>query len=628
MGGTLVPALAVELLRVARGETALVVQADGTAVRSVDIGRLVVRTDADGSVRPWFAPRQPKRFVSAVDVVQGQVDAAAFKGQIVIVGPTAVGLEDFQDTPLGQRMPGSEIHAQLIENLLDGTLLMRPAWATVAESGLLLAVGTLLLWIVPRWRPWRSALLLLALSAGAVLAGAAVFLSQRWLIDTASPGLGVLLLFVVLLLMSLTESARQRRTLERTVQAQRENAARVAGELEAAQRIQRGSLPRADLLQHEQRADLHAVLVPAREVGGDLYDYFMLDERRLFVLIGDVSGKGLPASIFMAVSKALYKAAMLRAPSADIGTIMAHANAELSRDNAEQLFVTAFACILDLDAGTLTYCNAGHDNPYLLRKGQPWRRISDGDGPPLCAVDDFDYRSATLALAPGDVLCVMTDGVTDAQDAAGAQYGSARLQQLLAGPASSAPMTAHAVVEAIERDVMQFSAGEPAADDLTVLALHWTGRDEAPVTAPATAGVAERYEGPAHMGALAPLIDFVSAWGARTTVAGAPLLRVQLLLEELFSNTVRHGHAGSNGDPVRVVLQLDGADVVVTYEDGGPPFDMVAEGHAAAATAGERAQALDIGGVGLPLIVEMAHSARYERRPDGNTLHLRLPARS
>ena len=148
-------------------------------------------------------------------------------------------------------------------------------------------------------------------------------------------------------------------------------------------------------------------MIPAREVGGDLYDFFRLDERRLFFLVGDVAGKGLSASIFMAVSKALYKSATLRAPDADIGALMSAANAEVSRDNPEMLFVTAFAGILDLDTGELDYCNAGHENPYLIHPADATvRRIEDGDGPPLCAMSDFDYRGARYAMRPGELLCV------------------------------------------------------------------------------------------------------------------------------------------------------------------------------------------------------------------------------
>jgi adenylate cyclase len=201
----------------------------------------------------------------------------------------------------------------------------------------------------------------------------------------------------------------------------------------------------------------------------------MLDERRLFLLIGDVAGKGLSASIFMAVSKALYKSAMLRAPDADIGAIMVVANGEVSRDNPGNLFVTAFAAILDLNSGQLHYCNAGHDNPYRLHPSYAEPRcIEDGDGPPLCAMPDFDYRGATCQLLRGEVLCLMTDGVNEAQTPAGRLYGNDRLQHLMQ-ELQRRGVGARALVEALHADVAAFAAGAEPADDLTILALRWNG---------------------------------------------------------------------------------------------------------------------------------------------------------
>jgi adenylate cyclase len=214
-------------------------------------------------------------------------------------------------------------------------------------------------------------------------------------------------------------------------------------------------------------------------VGGDLYDFFMLDDDRLFLLIGDVSGKGLSASIFMAVSKALYKGLITRSPGADIGDIMRQANAEVSRDNAEMLFVTMFAAVLELDSGELRYCNAGHENPYRLRPGAPeLKRIVDGDGPPLCAVSDYDYRSACAQLAPGEMLCLMTDGVTEAQDPAGALYGHARAERLIVELVRSNASTRE-LVTALQADVLAFADGAEPHDDLTILAVRWRGPTDA-----------------------------------------------------------------------------------------------------------------------------------------------------
>jgi serine phosphatase RsbU (regulator of sigma subunit) len=259
------------------------------------------------------------------------------------------------------------------------------------------------------------------------------------------------------------------------VQVQREQSARVAGELEAARRIQTATLPRADLLRGDGRIDIAALMVPARETGGDLYDFFRLDDRRLFFLVGDVAGKGLSASIFMAVSKALYKSATLRADGADIGLLMSAANAEVSRDNQEMLFVTAFAGILDLETGELAYCNAGHDNPYLIHPADAGvRRIDDGDGPPLCAMSDFEYEGGRYAMRPGELLCVITDGVSEGQDPAGALFGGARVEAMLTRMGSG-EATARGIVEALQAEVDAFAAGAEPADDLTILALRWQG---------------------------------------------------------------------------------------------------------------------------------------------------------
>ena len=170
------------------------------------------------------------------------------------------------------------------------------------------------------------------------------------------PRLACTMLFGVMLTGTLAEADRQRRALRRALEAEREAAARAAGELEAARRIQMGMLPPPSAKFYgDPRFSLQALIETAKSVGGDLYDFFKLDGDRLFFMVGDVAGKGLPASIFMAVSKALYKSAALRSrlKARVIGEVMRAANAEIARDNPEMLFVTVFAGILDLRSGEL-----------------------------------------------------------------------------------------------------------------------------------------------------------------------------------------------------------------------------------------------------------------------------------
>src|SRR5260221_12650312 len=154
---------------------------------------------------------------------------------------------------------------------------------------------------------------------------------------------------------------------------------------------------------------------------------------------------------------------------------MRAANEEVSRDNPEMFFVTVFAGIVDLDSGELAYCNAGHENPYALDpQGSALTRIDDGAGPPLCTVDGFAYGAGRHLMHRGELLCLVTDGVLDAQNSVGERYRSERLQRVLAHlPSGNA--TAQVVVDAVLADVRSFVGAAEPADDVTVLALRWIG---------------------------------------------------------------------------------------------------------------------------------------------------------
>jgi serine phosphatase RsbU (regulator of sigma subunit) len=152
---------------------------------------------------------------------------------------------------------------------------------------------------------------------------------------------------------------------------------------------------------------------------------------------------------------------------------MRQADREISRDNAESLFVTVWAGIIDAATGEIEYGNAGHDAPYLLFPGRPPGRLSASGGPPLCVVDEFPYEASLYRMRRGETLCLVTDGVTEATNAAGELYGRARLETLLADMAPEADP--EQVGEAIRRDVERFAAGVEAADDLALLILRWNG---------------------------------------------------------------------------------------------------------------------------------------------------------
>jgi CHASE2 domain-containing sensor protein/serine phosphatase RsbU (regulator of sigma subunit) len=474
VGDALVPAFGLEILRVATGERLLTVRTGNGGVEAVGVGDLFVPTEPDGSVRVHFTRPDQARFVSAADVLAGKIDPRVLERKLVLIGVTALGLSDYQATPVADRMAGVEIHAQLLENIFDADLLSRPRAVRWAEVGLLLAGGLLLVLMMPRVSALTSVAMYVLMVGAIVTVGIVLYLKLGILFDAASPSLALGTLFTSMLVVILAETERHRQALRREVEAQKEQAARLAGELEAARRIQMGSLPdAATAFPGDTRLDLYAFLEPAREVGGDLYDFFTLGHDRQCFLIGDVSGKGLPGSLFMAVSKALYKSAALRGVG-PVDAVMREADLEISRDNAEGLFVTMLAATLDARTGLLEYCNAGHEPPYLLPNGdRPLVRLADGGGPPLCVLDRFTYTASARRLTPGDTICLVTDGVLEAMSPKAEPYGRTRFEALLdkAGHAASAAE----VGEAIRLEVSRFADGVEQSDDLAILVLRWKG---------------------------------------------------------------------------------------------------------------------------------------------------------
>lgn len=246
---------------------------------------------------------------------------------------------------------------------------------------------------------------------------------------------------------------------------------RMEGELNAAKEIQMSMLP-LTFPPFPQRSEfsVFATLAPAREVGGDFYDFFFIDEDRFCFCIGDVSGKGVPAALFMAVSKSLIKS---RA-TADFSSasIITHVNNELGRDNDACMFVTVFLGILDVKTGALTYTNAGHNPPYLLQSDGGVIQLNQCHGLVVAAMEGTVYGEDKITVIPGDLLLTYTDGVTEAMDVNEALYSDERLTSLMS---SRQFESAEEIVDVTVSDVWDFQGDAEQADDVTVLAIQYFG---------------------------------------------------------------------------------------------------------------------------------------------------------
>ncbi|QKV54366.1 PP2C family protein-serine/threonine phosphatase [Comamonas antarctica] len=277
--------------------------------------------------------------------------------------------------------------------------------------------------------------------------------------------------------MSGLVSTQQSRLLKllREVQASVQTQAMLASlqqELEIAREMQLSILPRQTPDRRE--VEVAATMIAAKEIGGDFYDYFAIDDDHLAVVIADVSGKGVPAAFFMAISRTLLKSngLFLRTPGATIAAL----NDQLCNENDQMMFVTVFYAVLQLSTGRLTYVNAGHNPPLLLRQGGA-EFFPKGRNMGLAVLDGQQYHEGTLQLDAGDGLLLFTDGVTEANDAQGALYGDLRLLQAVQSFEARPDRRGHArqLAEHVVAQVRRFEAGAAQADDITVVALTYRG---------------------------------------------------------------------------------------------------------------------------------------------------------
>lgn len=247
---------------------------------------------------------------------------------------------------------------------------------------------------------------------------------------------------------------------------------RIGAELDVATHIQKSMLPCIfPAFPDRKEFDVYATMNPAKEVGGDFYDFFMVDETHLAVVMADVSGKGVPAALFMVIGKTLIKDHTQ--PGISLGEVFSDVNNMLCDSNSEGLFITAFEGVLDLVTGEFRYVNAGHEPPYLCRKGEQYEAYKIRAGFVLAGMEDLRYKEGSLQLAAGDRIFLYTDGVTEATDADNQLYGSERLHRVLNDNLGANP---EALLTAVKADVDRFVGDAPQFDDITMLCMEYRGQ--------------------------------------------------------------------------------------------------------------------------------------------------------
>jgi sigma-B regulation protein RsbU (phosphoserine phosphatase) len=240
------------------------------------------------------------------------------------------------------------------------------------------------------------------------------------------------------------------------------------GDLAIASEIQQAILPRVfpPFPEIADKLDIAASMTPAKDVGGDFYDLFRIDDERIGFVIADVSGKGIPAAIFMAVSRTLIRATGVRGGSP--AECIAYSNKLLAAESVDCMFVTVFYGIININTGEINYCNAGHNPPYVLKHDGKVEQLPTMGDCMVGAIDGLPYHEATLQLEKGDALVMYTDGVTEAMNIDYQQFGEERLKETLEDVAMH---NCQEMVDAIKSDVAAFAGEAEQSDDITVLTL-------------------------------------------------------------------------------------------------------------------------------------------------------------
>jgi len=392
---------------------------------------------------------------------------------------------------------------------------------------------------------------------------------------------------------------------------------RLASELDIAHQIQTALLPGEHYLDaHCENFELHALLRPARAVGGDLYSYFMLNERRFCVMVGDVSDKGIPAALFMARTITLAKALAPRARTPQ--HLLSMLNTELCRNNDSCMFVSLLCGILDTFTGELVMASAGHEPPVLC-DGDGARLIELDTGAALGLDEEASYPSRALRLQPDQTLLLYTDGITEATDTRQAMFGPERM---LACLESASPGTAADLASGLLAAVDRFAEGAGQADDITVLALSWHHALD---------------DGNAPMldltikASMDDVFETLDRCDASLHAQGvAPDVRddVRLVLEELMVNMVEHGRTLERGNTIDLHMRLGDDAVLVELHHNGHPFDPLQA--PLPPLTGDLADQEEVGGLGIHLVRAMASELSYSHDEQGNHLQLRFlhPART
>ena len=409
----------------------------------------------------------------------------------------------------------------------------------------------------------------------------------------------------------MTEDLKQ--SIEENARERAENE-RISTELNVAKEIQASMLPCIfPPFPNRGEFDLFASMVPAREVGGDFYDFFFVDKDNLAVIIADVSGKGVPAALFMVITRTLIKnCSFCKSPK----NVLESVNKKLCENNEAGMFVTAFLGFFNIPSGKFTFVNAGHNPPLVRKRGKSFEFLKTKPCFVLAWIEEAKYTEEQIVLEKGDVLFLYTDGVTEAMNNDKDLFSEQRLNDALDKNSDAAPK---ALLSAIKGEIDVFAEGAEQADDITMLALRITDPEQ-PVSRELEADSCDamkelRLE--AKVENLAKVLAFINEELEKTSYTHDLRSEICIAAEEIFVNIASYAYAPDTGSASIFISIKD--KTVIRFEDTGRPYNPLEQ---AEPNLDKNPSNRGIGGLGVYLVKKIMDTVEYARTENKNILKI------
>ncbi len=383
---------------------------------------------------------------------------------------------------------------------------------------------------------------------------------------------------------------------------------RIGAELNVAAQIQADMLPRIfPAFPDRKEFDLYASMHPAKEVGGDFYDYFLVDDDHIALVMADVSGKGVPAALFMVIAKTLIKNRALLGESPS--EILKNVNAQLCEGNEAELFVTVWLAVIEISTGKGLAANAGHEHPVIRRADGKYELIVYRHSPAVATMDGIRFREHEFELHPGDSLFVYTDGVPEATNASNELFGTDRMLDALNRDPDATPET---MLRTVRADIDTFVGDAPQFDDITMLGFRYLG---APAADPNELTLDATTEN------LDNVLAFVDERLEAVDCPPKVQMQIDVAVEELFVNIAHYAYKPNTGTAtIRFEKTDDPLVAEITFINGGVPYDPLAKPDPDVTLSAEERQ---IGGLGIYMVKKSMDDVRYKYEDGKNILTIR-----